>query len=191
MLQIENTLVSLDLLERFFVCDLSNCKGKCCIEGEAGAPLEKDEFETLRNILPVVWNDLSLKARKVIEKQDVGYIDISGEIVTSIVEGKDCVFTCYDANGICSCAIEKAFREKRIDFVKPVSCHLYPVRVTRYKEYFAVNYNRWKVCRSAERRGEKEQIAIYRFLREPLIRRFGEKWYDMLDLCAREYLLRD
>jgi len=188
MFQIEDTLVSLDLIERYFLCDLSVCKGKCCVEGEAGAPLEKEEFEMLRKILPVVWDDLSQKAQTVIEKQGVAYIDISGEMVTSIVDGKDCVFTSYESNGTCKCAIEKAFHEKQIDFVKPISCHLYPVRVTRYNDYQAVNYHQWKVCRSAEISGKKTQIPIYRFLREPLIRKFGEKWYDMLDLCAREYL---
>ena len=188
MLQIEDTLVSLDLIERYFHCDLQVCRGLCCIEGEAGAPLEKEEFEILREMLPAIWDDLLPKAQKVIEKQGVGYIDASGETVTSIVNGKDCVFTSYEPNGICRCAIEKAFNEKRINFRKPISCHLYPVRVTQYKNYRAVNYNRWKICRPAETLGEKAQIPIYRFLREPLIRKFGEKWYDTLDLTAREYL---
>jgi hypothetical protein len=167
---------------------MTACKGECCIEGEAGAPLEKGEFDTLRKILPALWDDLSPEAQEVIRQQGVGYIDRGGETVTSIVNGKDCVFTCYDSNGICKCAIEKAWWEKRIDFRKPVSCHLYPVRVTNYTNYRAVNYHRWKVCRSAEIVGEKEQIPLYRFLREPLIRKFGEKWYEALDLCAREYL---
>ena len=188
MFQIEDTLVSLDLIERYFLCDMSVCKGKCCVEGEAGAPLEKEEFEILKGILPEVWDDLSQKAQKVIEKQGIAYLDISGDIVTSIVNGKDCVFTSYASNGTCRCAIEKAFHEKRIDFCKPISCHLYPVRVTQYNTYQAVNYHKWKVCRSAEILGKNEQIPVYRFLREPLIRKFGEKWYDMLDLCAREYL---
>ena len=188
MFQIEDTLVSLDLIECFFSCDLPNCKGACCIEGEAGAPLEKEELKILCKILPAVWNDLSTKSQKVIEKQGVGYIDISGDTVTSLVDGKDCVFTYYDSNGICGCAIEKAFREKRIDFIKPISCHLYPVRVTQYKNYRAVNYNRWKVCRPAELLGKKAQIPVYHFQREALIRKFGTAWYEMLDLCAREYL---
>ena len=187
MFQIEDTLVSLDLIEYFFHCDLSNCKGNCCIEGEAGAPLEKEEVAILQRILPAVWNDLSPEAQQVIAKQGVGYMDVSGEMVTSLVNGADCVFTYYDSNGICRCAIEKAFHEKRIDFLKPISCHLYPVRVTQYNAYRAVNYNRWRVCRSAEILGEKTKSPIYRFLREPLIRKFGEKWYDMLDLCAREW----
>ena len=187
MFQIEDTLVSLDLIERFFHCDMPNCKGECCIEGDAGAPLEKDEYEILRDILPAVWDDLSPEAREVICRQGVGYIDKSGEVVTSLVNGRDCVFTCYDPNGVCRCAIEKAFREKRIDFIKPVSCHLYPVRVTHHTNFMAVNYHRWRVCRSAEILGEKAQIRLYHFLREPLIRKFGEQWYEMLDLFAHEY----
>ncbi|MDR3262180.1 MAG: DUF3109 family protein [Tannerella sp.] len=188
MLQIEDTLVSLELIERFFLCDLSRCKGECCVEGDAGAPLEKEEFEILRNLLPALWDSLSPKAQEVIRRQGIGYIDRDGEIVTSIVNGKDCVFTCYDSEGICKCAIEKAYREGQVDFFKPVSCHLYPVRVKRYNGFQAVNYHRWKVCAAAEIQGEREQIPVYRFLREPLIRKFGQPWYDALELCAREYL---
>lgn len=188
MIQIDDTLVSLDLIERFFICDLSHCKGECCVEGDAGAPLEKAEFHLLRKILPEVWDDLSVEAQKVIEKQGVGYVDEDGDIVTSIVRGKDCVFTYYDADGVCKCAIEKAYREKRIDFMKPVSCHLYPVRVARYKDFQAVNYHRWKVCSAAEILGKREKVPVYRFLREPLIRKFGQAWYDNLDCCAQEYL---
>ncbi|MDR2764671.1 MAG: DUF3109 family protein [Tannerella sp.] len=188
MLQIGDTLVSLELIEHFFCCDLAQCKGACCIEGEAGAPLEKAEFDLLRSLLPVLWDDLSPRAQAVIRRQGIGYIDRDGEIVTSIVDGKDCVFTCYDANGLCRCAIEKACHEKRIDFLKPLSCHLYPVRVTRYQAFQAVNYHRWKICRSAERCGVQKHLPAYRFLREPLIRKFGQDWYDELDFCAREYL---
>lgn len=188
MLQIDDKLVSLDLIERFFLCDLSYCKGACCVEGDAGAPLEKAEFDLLRKILPEVWNDLSPEAQSVINKQGVGYIDQEGEVVTSIVDGKNCVFTYYDNKGVCKCAIEKAYHEKRIDFYKPISCHLYPVRVARYKDFQAVNYHRWKICAAAELFGKQEGIPIYRFLREPLIRKFGQAWYDELDHCAQVYL---
>lgn len=187
MIQIEDTLVSLDLIERFFCCDPAQCKGECCVEGDAGAPLEKEEFDRLRNLLPVVWDDLSSEAQAVIHRQGVGYIDADNDIVTSIVNGKNCVFTCYDANGVCKCAIEKAYNEGRTDFRKPISCHLYPVRITRYKDYRAVNYHRWKVCRAAELSGEQKRLPLYRFLREPLIRQFGEEWYNALDACAKEY----
>ncbi|MDR1097140.1 MAG: DUF3109 family protein [Tannerella sp.] len=187
MIRIEDTLISLDLIERFFHCNLAQCKGVCCVEGDAGAPLEKEEFDILRKLLPTVWNDLSPEAQAVINRQGVGYIDREHDIVTSIVNGKNCVFTCYDPGGICKCAIEKAYYEGRTDFIKPVSCHLYPVRITKYTNYIAVNCHRWKVCRAAEILGEQKQIPLYRFLREPLIRKFGEEWYQALDTCAKMY----
>ena len=188
MVQISDTLISLDLIERFFCCDLATCKGACCIEGDAGAPLEKNEFHILQKKLPAIWDDLSPEAKAVIKKQGVGYIDPENDIVTSIVNGKNCVFTCYDANGICKCAIEKAYNEGRIDFKKPVSCRLYPIRVKRYKDYQAVNYHRYIVCRNAETNGEQKHLRLYQFLREALIFKFGEEWYQALDLCAKEYL---
>lgn len=187
MIQIDDTIVSLELIERFFCCDLAQCKGECCVEGDAGAPLEKEEFDLLRRLLPAVWDDLSPEAQAVINRQGVGYIDTDNDIVTSIVDGKDCVFTYYDENGICKCAIEKAYTEGRIDFIKPISCHLYPVRIKRYKDYQAVNYHRWRVCRAAELLGEQKRLPLYRFLREPLIRKFGTEWYTALDTCAKEY----
>ena len=187
MIQISDTLISLDLIERFFCCDPMACKGCCCIEGDAGAPLEKGEFEKLRTILPAVWDDLSPEAKAVINRQGVGYIDHENDIVTSIVNGKNCVFTYYDANGICKCTIEQAYNEGRIDFKKPISCRLYPIRVKRYKDYQAVNYHRYFVCRNAEANGKQKGIRLYQFLREPLIFKFGEEWYHALDLCMKEY----
>jgi Protein of unknown function (DUF3109). len=190
MIEIGDTIISLDLIERYFCCDLARCKGECCIEGEAGAPLEKEEYKFLRKILPTLWNDLSPAAQAVINKQGIGYIDRENDIVTSIVNGKDCVFTYYGTDGICKCAIEKAYNEGHIDFIKPVSCHLYPVRVKQYRDYKAVNYHRWRVCRAAEIAGEQKRLPLYKFLREPLIRKFGEEWYNALDACAIEYAKR-
>ena len=173
MIQIDNTLVSLDVLERQFLCDLSHCKGVCCVEGDSGAPLLEEEVGELEKALPVIWNDLAPKAREIIEKQGVAYVDEEGDLVTSIVNGKDCVFTCYDADGTCKCAVEKAYREGKLSFYKPVSCHLYPVRVEKYDTFEAVNYNRWNICKAAEVLGKKEKLPVYKFLKEPLIRRFG------------------
>jgi hypothetical protein len=190
MIEIGDTIISLDLIERYFCCELSKCKGECCIEGESGAPLSKGEFDYLRKILPAVWDDLSPQAQAVINKQGIAYIDRENDIVTSIINGKDCVFTCYDESGICKCAIEKAYNEGRIDFRKPISCHLYPVRVKQYRDYKAVNYHRWKVCKTAEISGEKKKIFVYQFLKEPLMRKFGEEWYNALDTCAIEYWKR-
>lgn len=186
MIEIDDTIVSLDIVEDYFLCDLARCKGACCVEGDSGAPLEKEELAKLETVLPQVWNDLSSKAQEVIKRQGVAYVDTEGDIVTSIVDGKDCVFTCYDARGICKCAIEKAYREGRVDFYKPVSCHLYPIRVTQYRDFRAVNYHRWSVCKPAVILGKKENLRIYKFLKEPLIRKFGEGWYQALDACAIE-----
>jgi hypothetical protein len=188
MLQIGHTLVSLDIVERQFVCDLPACKGVCCVEGDAGAPLEKEEIAELQKVLPIVWDDLLPEAQEVIRAKGVAYIDIEGDTVTSIVNEKDCVFTYYDSSGICKCAIEKAWREGRTDFYKPVSCHLYPIRVKEYETYKAVNYNRWRKCRCAEALGEKTQTPLYHFLKDALIRKFGTDWYEELDLCAREWM---
>jgi hypothetical protein len=181
MILVEDTIISPDVLEETFQCDLSVCKGICCVEGESGAPVEKEEVIRLEEILPLVWNDLSPQAREVIERQGVVYIDEDGEYVTSIVDGKDCVFTCYDEKGYCKCAIEKAFREGKTDFYKPVSCHLYPVRVAQYKGFRAVNYHRWSVCQAARMLGEQKNVKVYQFLKEPLIRKFGEAWYKALE----------
>lgn len=188
MIQIDDTLVSLDVIERSFICDLSHCKGACCIEGDSGAPLEDFEIARLQKALLVVWNDLSPEAQAVIDKQGVAYIDEGGDTVTSIVNGKDCVFTCYDSDGTCQCAIEKAYREGKTDFYKPISCHLYPIRVTQYRDFRAINYHRWDICKAAEILGKKEGVPVYKFLKEPLIRKFGQKWYESLDECATEWL---
>ena len=186
MLQIGDVVVSLDVLCECFVCDVAACKGECCIEGDAGAPVNEDEIARLEEVLPVVWYDLSDAARAVIDRQGVVYVDADGDFVTSIVDGKDCVFTCRDAAGNCLCAIEKAFREGRTDFYKPVSCHLYPVRVGDYGPYKALNYHRWDVCKAAVALGRAKGVHVYQFLREPLVRRFGQEWYDELCTAARE-----
>lgn len=188
MLQIRNTLVSLDLVERFFCCDLQSCLGQCCIEGDAGAPVTEEECERLREVLPEVWDDLSPAARRVIEEQGVAYVDEEGDLVTSIVDGRNCVFTCYASGGMCLCAIEKAYREGRVGWMKPSSCHLYPVRLTEYKDFTAVNLHRWKICKCAEVLGRREGIRAYQFLRGPLTARFGEAWYEELASTCEEYL---
>jgi len=184
MIQIEDTIVSLDVIERRFMCDLGRCRGACCIEGESGAPLEEGEAEMLRQALPVVWDELKEDAREVIRRQGVSYLDVEGDEVTSIVNGKDCVFTRYAADGTCHCALEQAFREGRTTFMKPISCRLYPVRITQYRRFRAVNLHRWEVCRPAEILGEQLGIPAYRFLREPLISKFGAEWYAALEAAA-------
>lgn len=188
MLQIQDTLVSLDVVERFFCCDLGKCLGECCIEGDAGAPVTDAEVIEIERVLPEVWDYLLPAAKKAIEEEGVAYRDIEGDLVTQIVEGRNCVFSCYGADGMCLCAFEKAFREGKIDFYKPVSCHLYPLRIKEYPTFTAVNYHRWKICKCAEVLGRANGIRVYQFLREPLIRRFGQEWYDELAITCEEYL---
>ncbi len=186
MVQIDDVIISLDIFREKFLCDLNACKGECCIEGDAGAPVELEEVERLEEVLPIVWDSLSEDARKVIEKQGVVYTDQDGDLVTSIVNGKDCVFTCYDEKGGCFCAIEQAYRNGKCSFYKPVSCHLYPIRVGNYGPYKALNYHRWDVCKAAVLLGRKNDVPVYRFLKEPLIRKFGEDWYAEMELVAEE-----
>src|ERR1035437_2062633 len=186
MLQIDDAIISLDLLDEHFVCDLNSCKGICCIEGDDGAPLEVDEVKIIENILSIIWNDLTEKSKEVIRKQGVSYIDDDGEPVTSIVNGAECVFTYTDKDGTCKCAIEKAFREGKTDFYKPISCHLYPVRLQKYDEFLAVNYHRWSVCNCARKLGGKLKVPAYRFLKEPLLRKFGTEWFEQLEIADNE-----
>lgn len=188
MLQIKDTLVSLDLAEQFFCCDLQKCLGECCIEGDAGAPITPDEQKKLEEILPEIFNDLLPAAQREIKENGVAYTDEEGDLVTQIVDGKNCVFTTYGSDGMCLCAIEKAYREGRVDFMKPASCHLYPVRLTTYPTFTAVNYHRWKICKCAEILGRKEGIRLYKFLKEPLTARFGKEWYDELVEACEAYL---
>ncbi|MDY9917521.1 Protein of unknown function [Porphyromonadaceae bacterium KH3R12] len=188
MIQIQNTLLSDDIFEEQFICDLCKCKGECCVEGESGAPITKEEFREIEGILSEIWNDLSPKAQEVINRQGIAYTDYDGELVTSLVNGKECVFTYFDADGICKCAIDNAYREGRISVRKPVSCHLYPIRLTEYSDFTAVNYHRWSICEPAVRLGRKEGIPLYRFLREPLTRKFGEEWYN--EVCEAAKLLK-
>jgi hypothetical protein len=187
MLQIDDTIISFDIFEKRFVCDLQACKGLCCVEGDSGAPLNYNEIDKLSEILPVIWDDLSNEAKEVINNQGIFYFDQEGEPVTSIVNGRECVFTFTDKEGIWKCAIEKAYNEGKTDFQKPVSCHLYPIRIQKFNVFAAVNYHKWDVCNNACILGEKLKTPLYKFLKNPLIRRFGEDWYSQLEIAATEF----
>jgi len=186
MYQIGDVLISDEVLTERFVCDLENCMGACCIEGDAGAPVDLDEIMQIEEVLPIIWDQLSIPARKVINKQGVAYTDPEGQLVTSIVNNKDCVFTCYDEKGCCFCALEKAYREGKTRFYKPLSCHLYPIRHKRVGDLDALNYHQWEVCKAAVLLGQKKDVRVYEFLKEPLIRKFGEVWYQELTEAVEE-----
>ena len=198
IIQVGDVLLSSEILTEKFCCDLSACKGECCVEGDAGAPVTLDEIAEIEDCLDTVWGDLSASAQSVIDKQGVAYTDEEGDLVTSIVRGKDCVFTFYDdLEGIhdcCLCALEKAYRAGKTKFCKPVSCALYPIREKKLSGgLVGLNYNRWVVCKAAIAKGVEEVIYLYQFLRDPLVRRFGEDWYQELldtvkELKAQGYL---
>ena len=183
----ENTLVSLDVLEKEFCCDLDTCRGCCCIEGDAGCTVESEEEDAIRKILPSLLPEMTKEAREVVEKQGIAYNDPSGERVLSIVNDKDCVFARTDHNGWCYCLIEKAYKAGRLPFNKPISCHLYPIRLTKVGDMVGVEYHRWDICHCGRKLGKKLHLPLYQFLKEPLIRRFGEAWYAELELTAQEW----
>ena len=190
-LQVGDVILSPDILTECFCCDLDACGGACCIEGDAGAPLRMEEVGELENVLDEVWPELSAEAQSVIDRQGVAYTDEEGDLVTSIVRGKDCVFTCYSPDGCCYCATEKAFREGRTSWCKPISCYLYPIREKRFSNgLVGLNYHRWNVCHAAVKKGRELGLPVYKFLKDPLIARFGAEWYAELEQMADE-LRRD
>jgi hypothetical protein len=181
ILEVGGILISSEIITECFCCDYEKCKGICCVEGDAGAPVTLDEIAAIEDSLDTVWPDLSASAQSVIDKQGVAYADQDGDMVTSIVRGKDCVFTCYDGDN-CLCALEKAYRNGKTHFCKPISCSLYPIREKNFgNNLIGLNYNRWDVCRDAVEKGKALHLPVYKFLKEPLIRRYGEAWYE--ELC--------
>ncbi len=185
MIEIEGTLISLDLLDKHFCCDLTRCKGVCCIEGDSGAPVTEEEVALLEEIYPVIKADMSESAVAVVEQQGVAYVDEEGDLVTSIVDGRQCVFTYEDEAGCCKCLIEEAHRNGESNFKKPISCYLYPVRLKEYSQYIAVNYDRWDICSDACTLGRELKLPLYKFLKDPLVTRFGEEWYKQLEFVAQ------
>jgi hypothetical protein len=188
ILEIGGVLISSEILTEFFCCDYEKCKGICCVEGDAGAPVTLDEVAEIEDTLDTVWPMLSASAQSVIDKQGVAYADKDGEMVTSIVRGKDCVFTCYEGNN-CLCALERAYRESKTKFCKPISCALYPIREKNFGGgLIGLNYHRWDVCKDAREKGKALNLPVYKFLQEPLTRRFGEAWYQELCEVAEQLL---
>ena len=185
MIIIGQTLVSEELLEEQFVCDLNACKGACCIEGESGAPLDQDELLKLEDSLEAARPYMRPEGIAVIDAEGPYTVDDDGDFVTSLV-GKhgECAFVTFDEKGIAKCSLEQAYNDGRTSWKKPISCHLYPIRLAQLKEYVAVNYHRWQVCEPACACGKSLKVPVYKFLKEPLIRRFGVAWYSELEEVA-------
>ena len=177
IIQVGDVLLSSEILTEKFCCDLSVCKGECCVEGDAGAPVTMDEIAAIEACVDDVWDDLSASAQAVIDKQGVAYTDQEGDLVTN---------THLPIKNCCLCALEKAYRAGRTHFCKPISCALYPIREKQLGGGLTgLNYNRWSVCKMAIAKGIQENLYLYQFLRDPLIRRFGEAWYqELLDTVS-------
>ena len=180
MIIIEKPLISEDVCDAYFSCDLKHCKGKCCIEGDYGAPLEEEEISIIENEIENIKPFMTPEGIAVIDNNGVFEFDIEGVYVTPLITNKQCAFV-YHNNDIALCAIEKAFIEKKINFQKPISCHLYPIRILKQPEYDAINYHQWNVCKEAREIGKEKGIPLYKYLKEPLIRKYGADWYEILE----------
>lgn len=187
MFQLGKAIVSEDLLEKEFVCNLGACKGACCIEGEAGAPVTKEEVAILEKIYTKVKPFLRKEGIESIEKQGTHIVSLLNELETPLVNGKECAYVTFSETGVAGCGIEDAFNAGEIDFRKPISCHLYPVRVQDYSEFSAVNYHRWPICNDACTLGAQLKVPVYKFVKDALIRKFGDGWYTQLEKVAQDY----
>ncbi len=187
MFQLDKTIVSEELFEKDFVCNLSACKGFCCVDGDAGAPVSEEEAKIMEAIYPKVKPYLTAKGKKAIEEQGTTIIGEDGEIETPLIKGEACAYVVYDED-TALCGIEQAYNEGEVSFKKPVSCHLYPVRVKEYADFAAVNYHKWHICSDACELGEELGVPVYKFVKEALIRKFGEQWYAELDKAGQEFL---
>ena len=173
-----------DIFKENFVCNLTRCKGACCIEGDAGAPLERRELSMLEEVYPAVKPYMTEKGIAAVEEFGTWVRDFEGDITTPCVDGnKECAYVTWE-NGITKCAIEKANEEGEINWKKPISCHLYPIRITSYPEFDILNYDRWNICSSACSLGRELKVPVYKFLKDPLIRKYGEDWYRELEEAA-------
>lgn len=181
MIEIGNKIVSADIFTKHFVCDLQACKGACCVEGDSGAPLEKAELEIIKNNMDEVLPFMNQKGIETIEKFGLFVEDQwDGEMVTPLVENKECAYVVFDENGFTKCAFELAYLAGKTSFKKPISCHLYPIRVSEYKNFTALNYHKWDICKPACACGEKLKVKVYQFAKDSLIRKFGESFYHDL-----------
>ena len=180
MIIIGQTIVSEELLEKRFQCDVKKCKGICCVEGDAGAPLEASEIPQMEDALEAVKPYMEAKGLEVVEEEGVWNKDSQGELVTPLVEGRECAFAVF-RNGIALCAFEQAYEDGKTAFKKPISCHLYPIRVQKGGTYEQLHYHRWEICKSAVKCGIKKDVPVFRFLKDALVRKYGEDWYEQLE----------
>ena len=184
MIQIEDKIISQEIFDQQFVCDLNACKGACCVEGDSGAPLLKNEAKELEKSYSIIKKYLSADGKEAIKKQGFSVVDSDNDLTTPLVNNRECAYV-FNDSGIIKCAIEKAYLEDEISFKKPISCHLYPIRITEYNEFDAVNYESNKICSPACKLGELLKVSVFRFLKEPLIRKYGESFYTELEVVEK------
>lgn len=189
MVQVEDKIISLDVFDKQFVCDLSACKGACCVEGDSGAPLRDDELNILSTIFDDVKPFMRQEGIQAVEEYGIYVVDGDGDNTTSLVNNNECAFVSFDEDGTSKCSIEQAYNAGKVDFKKPISCHLFPIRIKKYRDFEAVNYESIDICKPACDCGEKLQVSVFRFLKEPLIRNYGKNWYD--ELCEADRLLKN
>lgn len=184
MFQLGKTIVSEEILEKEFVCNLKACKGACCIEGEAGAPLEEKELDELRENFERIRPFLKENGLKAIEEQGLYTTNELGEHETPLINGNECAYVIHDERKHALCGIEAAYNKGVIPFIKPISCHLYPIRIRQYSEFAAINYHKWEICDDACALGKELKVPVYQFVKEALVRKFGESWYQELEEVA-------
>ena len=187
MFQLGKTIISEEILEKEFICNLNACKGACCIDGDAGAPLEEGELEIIKGILPKVKKYLRKEGIQAIDQLGVYTTNEFGEHETTLIDGADCAFVIFDENNVALCGIEEAYNQGEIEFKKPISCHLYPIRIKQYSQFAAVNYDRWEICDEACSLGKEMGVPVYQFVKQALVRKFGKKWYDELEILATQF----
>lgn len=188
MIEIDGKVINTEIFRRRFICDISKCKGTCCYDGDSGAPLEEDELEKLTEVYPTVKPYLSDEENEEIAKQGLWVTDRDGDLVTPIIRGCECVYTNREEDGTWSCAIEKAYREGKTKWRKPISCYLYPIRISKTRKYEMLNFHEWEVCRPAVELGEKVGTPAYKFLKEPIIAKYGEEFYNELEQVEEELI---
>jgi len=184
MIQIDDKVLSIDILQKHFCCDLAKCLGVCCVYGQSGAPLDKEEIVFLEDILDAITPYLKPEGLKAIQKQGVAIIDTDGDLVTPLIDGKECAYS-INEKGVCLCAIEQAWLDKKVDFRKPISCHLYPIRVKRYTSFIGLSYDQWDICEPARKLGLNINIPVYKCLEDAITRAFGKEFYEQIEEAAK------
>jgi len=191
MVQVEDKIISEDIFEKNFVCNLNKCKGICCVEGDSGAPLDIEETQILKDIYPNIKTYLRPEGIDAIEQQGTHVVDADGDLVTPLVDGQECAYVVFDELGKTKCGIEIAYKDGIVDYQKPISCHLYPIRITKYPSFDALNYDSWKICSDACILGDELKVSVYKFLKTPLIRKYGEEFYRELETLELVYKNQD